>query len=75
MDRAKLTALSQAQIPAATKYDPARFESRISESRRAEEQARGQANQAERAAATARDAWKSLEQRYQARVQGVGGRG
>jgi colicin import membrane protein len=75
LERAKLTALQDAQIPAASKYDFAPFDRRVSDSRRAEEAARARAGQANQAAIAARDQWRALTQRWQARVQGSGGRG
>jgi len=75
LERAKLTALQQAEIPAATKYDPAQLEAHVAQVQQAEAAARTKASQADNDALVARQAWQGLDQRWQARVQGVGGRG
>jgi hypothetical protein len=75
LERAKLDALAQAGIPAATKYDPGPFERRVAEAKRAADGAAGQARLRDREAIAARDRWQGLVQRYEARVQGAGGTG
>lgn len=75
LERAKLTALTQAGIPAATKYEPGQFDRRVQQARAAHEEASAQAEQAQRAAITARQQWKGFQERYEARREGVGGRG
>lgn len=75
LERARLTALADAGIPAASKYDPARFDAHVAQAQRAGEQARARAAETSRAATAARDRWRGLEQRYQARVEGLRGRG
>lgn len=75
VERAKLTALEQAQIPAATRYDPARFDERLAVATRAAQEARAKAAEEDRAALQALGSWQTLQQRWQARVQGMGGTG
>jgi hypothetical protein len=75
LERAKLTALTQAGIPAATKYEPAKFDGHVQQARAADDEARRRAEQAQRAAISARQQWKAFEERYEARREGVGGRG
>jgi hypothetical protein len=75
VERAKLAALREARIPAATKYDPAPIERRLAEASRAESQARTRAAEAGRAAEVAHGRWRGLVDRYEARTRGVGGTG
>ncbi|BDG03752.1 hypothetical protein [Anaeromyxobacter oryzae] len=70
LERAKLTALEQAQIPAATKYDPARFDATVAQRTREAAEARTRASQADHAALQALGTWQTLQQRWQARAQG-----
>jgi len=72
LERAKLTALSKARIPAATKYDPAPLDAAVSRARAREDDRRADANETKRSADEARSAWRALSRRYQARVEGVG---
>jgi hypothetical protein len=71
-ERAKLTALREAQIPAATKYDPAPIDGRVAEAARAESAARARAGELDRAAAVAHGRWRGLVDRYEARARGIG---
>lgn len=75
VDRAKLTALEQAQIPAATRYDPARFDERLADATRAAQEARAKAEEEDRATLQALGSWQTLQQRWQARTGAVGGSG
>jgi hypothetical protein len=72
VERAKLIALREAQIPAATKYDPGPLEQRAGEAARAEEAARARARDLEHQSATAHDRWRALVDRYEARARGLG---
>ncbi|HEY6100120.1 MAG TPA: hypothetical protein VIW03_11855 [Anaeromyxobacter sp.] len=72
VERAKLTALREAQIPAATKYDPAPLDQRVAEAARAEESARARASELDRQAAIAFARWRGLVDRYEARARGLG---
>lgn len=75
VERAKLVALREAQIPAADKYDPAPLERSVVEAARAEDAARGRAKELERAASSAQAQWRGLVDRHEARVRGMGGAG
>ncbi|HET6440199.1 MAG TPA: hypothetical protein VFG59_19200 [Anaeromyxobacter sp.] len=75
LERAKLTALSQARIPAATKYDPAPFDAHVADAEQAYQQARASASEAGHAADQARNDWSTLDQQYQARIHGQAGEG
>lgn len=75
IERAKLAALREAQLPAATKYDPAPLDRRVGEAARAEDGARARARDMAHQAAVAFDRWRSLVDRYEARARGLGGTG
>lgn len=75
MERAKLTALREAQIAAATKYDPRPLDERVGEAARAEDGARARARELDREATVAHGRWRGLVDRYEARVRGLGGTG
>lgn len=75
VERAKLTALEEAGIPAASKYDAAALERQVGEAARAEEGARVRALELERAAVAARDRWRGLVERYEARARSLQGSG
>ncbi len=75
VERAKLSALRAAEIPAATKYDPAPLERRVAEAARAEDAARARASELGRAATVAQGRWRSLVDRYEARARGAGSTG
>jgi hypothetical protein len=75
VERAKLSALRTAQIPAASKYDPAPLERRVAEAARAEDAARVRAGELGRAAIVAQGRWRSLVDRYEARARGAGSTG
>jgi hypothetical protein len=72
LERAKLAALEQARIPAAQKYDPAKFDAHVARATRDAEAARTRASQSERAAQQALANWRTLQQRWQARAGGNG---
>ena len=69
LERAKLTALSQAGIPAATKYDPAPFDAHVADAQRDYQRARARASDALHQAEQTRNAWAALSQQYLARLQ------
>jgi hypothetical protein len=69
LERSKLSALRQANVPAASKYDPAPMEKVLAEAVQAEEAARARARDLGGAARAAYDTWRSLHDRYQARVR------
>ena len=75
VERAKLTALREAGIPAASKYDPAPLERRVSDAARAEDAARARARDLEHQAAAAHARWRGLVDRYEARARGIGATG
>lgn len=70
LEEAKLVSLSQAKIPAATKYDASLFAARVAERRKEylEKEAEGKARMAE--ARAGEDTWRILHGQYQARVEG-----
>jgi hypothetical protein len=70
LERAKLTALSQARIPAATKYSPATFDAKVADAQRGYQQARARADDALAQAEQVRGAWVALNDQYQSRLQG-----
>jgi hypothetical protein len=69
LERAKLTALSQAGIPAATKYDPVSFDAHVAEAQRDYQQSRAKATAALHEADQTHNAWVALNQQYEARLQ------
>jgi hypothetical protein len=71
LERAKLTALSQAGVPAATKYDPAPFDAYVADAQRDYQRARAKASDALHQADETHNAWVALNQQYQARLQGA----
>jgi hypothetical protein len=73
VERAKLAALREAQLPAATKYDPAPLDRRLLDAARAEQSSRGRSQELGRRAAIAFDRWRSLVDRYEAKAR-AGGR-
>jgi hypothetical protein len=75
LQRARLAALEQANVPAASKYDPRPLDARVAEARAAYEEARARSGQAERESRDALARWRSLVDRYQARAPGPAGRG
>ncbi len=71
VERAKLIALRQAGLPAASKYDPAPIERRIAEAFKAEEGARAKSRDLGVTARAAYDQWRSLSERYEARARSI----
>lgn len=71
VERAKLTALREAGVPAATKYDPGPIDGRVAEALRAEEGARAKARELGASARAAYDQWRSLSDRYEARARSI----
>jgi colicin import membrane protein len=75
VEQAKLQALQQAQVPAATKYDPAPMDARVATARRDLEAAEGAARQQLAEAGNAERAWRELDRQLQARLGAAGPRG
>jgi colicin import membrane protein len=75
LERAKLAALRQAGIPAASKYDPAPLDRRAFDAARADEGAQARARALDRDATLAFDRWRQLVDRYEARARGAGSTG
>jgi len=75
LERAKLTALSQAGIPAAAKYDAATFDARVADAQRNYHQARARVDEAMHQAEQVQGAWVALNDQYQSRLQGGTGTG
>jgi hypothetical protein len=71
VERAKLTALREAGVPAASKYDAAPIDQRVKEAVKAEEGARTRARDLGATARTAFDQWRSLTERYEARAKSI----
>lgn len=71
VERSKLVALREAQVPAATKYDPAPLDRRIAEVARAEEAARARARDLGGAARASFERWRTLTDRYEARARAI----
>jgi hypothetical protein len=72
LERSKLTALRQAGLGAASKYDPATFDARVAAAEKDYQEARARANDAGRKSDSARLTWSGLAQQYQARTQPTG---
>jgi hypothetical protein len=70
LDRSKLTALSQAGIPAATKYSPASFDARVAEAQRKYQEAKARADDAVHQANQTHNDWMALNDQYRQRLQG-----
>jgi hypothetical protein len=71
LERAKLTALRQANVPAASKYDPAPIDKVLADAAKAEEAARARARDLGGTARAAYDHWRTLNDRYEARARPV----
>jgi hypothetical protein len=71
IERAKLAALREAGVPAATKYDAVPLDRRVAESLKAEEGARARARDLGASARAAYDQWRSLSDRYEARARSI----
>jgi hypothetical protein len=71
VERAKIAALREAELPAASKYDPAPIDMRIGEAVRAEEAARTRARDLDATARAAFDTWRGLTDRYEARARSL----
>jgi hypothetical protein len=71
IERAKLTALRDAGVPAASKYDAAPIDRRVAEAVKAEEGARARAGELGTTARAAQDHWQSLTERYEARARSI----
>jgi hypothetical protein len=71
VERAKLTALREARLPAASKYDAAPIERRVAEAVKAEDGARARSRDLATTARTAYDQWRSLTDRYEARARSI----
>jgi hypothetical protein len=66
VELAKLQALQAAQVPAATKYDGAKMQAQVDQSRKELEQAEAQARSADAEATTAQRNWEELNRQVQA---------
>lgn len=73
VERSKLAALREAQIPAATKYEPGPLDRRVSDAARAEQASRARSQELGRRAAITFDRWRALVDRYEAKAR-AGGR-
>jgi hypothetical protein len=71
VERSKLVALRDANLPAASKYDPAPIEKMIAEAGKVEEGARARSRELGGSARAAYDAWRSLNERYEARARSI----
>ena len=71
IERAKLMALREAKVPAASKYDAAPIERRVAEAVKAEDGARARAKDLATTSRTAYDQWRSLTDRYEARARSI----
>lgn len=69
LEQAKLDALSQAGIPAATKYDPSLFAARVAELRKEHLEAESEAKVRMGEAKQGENTWRTLHAQYQERVQ------
>lgn len=71
VERAKLTALREAGLPAASKYDPAPIDRRVAEAVKAEDGARARARDLAQTARASHDHWRSLTEQYEARARSI----
>jgi hypothetical protein len=71
VERSKLTALHEAGLPAASKYDAAPIDGRIAEAAKAEDAARARARELGGSARAAYDAWRSVHEQYEARARSI----
>jgi hypothetical protein len=71
VERSKLTALREAGNPAATKYDAAPIDARVTEALRAEQAAQARARELGSSARASFDKWRSLADRYEARAKSI----
>ncbi len=72
LEQAKLQALSQAGIPAATKYDASLFATRVAEARKDHLEAESKARVRVADARKGENTWRTLHAQYEERVQGQG---
>jgi colicin import membrane protein len=72
LERSKLTALEEARIPAARNYDPRPLDALVARAQSAAQERAAAARAADQRAAEAQGAWRTLSQRYQARISGIG---
>jgi hypothetical protein len=72
LEQAKLQALSQAGIPAATKYDASLFAARVAEERKEHLEAQSEARVRFADAQKGENTWRTLHAQYEERVQGQG---
>jgi hypothetical protein len=68
VEEAKLLALQQAQVPAATKYDPAQLNARVAEAQKQFDEASATSRAALTEATSAEQRWQQLNQQLQARI-------
>ncbi|HET8541869.1 MAG TPA: hypothetical protein VFL83_18470, partial [Anaeromyxobacter sp.] len=71
VERAKLAALREGGVPAATKYDAAPLDAKVQEALKAEEGARARARDLGATARAAYDRWHTLSDRYEARARSI----
>ena len=67
LESAKLRALQQAGVPAATKYDPGKFQSQLDDAQKSFDGAMQKARGLDGQAAASRRSWEDLQRRMQAR--------
>jgi hypothetical protein len=71
VERSKLTALHDAGLPAASKYDPAPIDRMIAEAAKVEDAGRARARELGASARAAYDAWRSVHDQYEARARSI----
>jgi len=74
LEKSRLTALTEAGLPAASKYNAASFDARVSGEQQRYSQRRADADQRMHVAMQNENAWRTLHAQYQARVQGPAGK-
>ena len=72
LERAKLLSLQQANVPAAGKYDMAKFDARVSNAQKSFNQALQKARDQESQAMAAQQAWNDAQQRAQTQAVSTG---
>lgn len=72
LEKAKFTALTQAGIPASTKYNPSTFDAHVAGAQQEYAQRRADADQRLQEARQTENAWRTLHAQYTQRVQGRG---
>jgi hypothetical protein len=67
VERSKLQAMQQANVPASSKYDAARLEGRVNDSQKSFEEALQKARDLDGQATAAQRSWRDLQRRFQAK--------